>query len=180
MTITLNKLSQNELRIYNEAGYQQRHTGVEIVDTSNEWLYKDYKSIHNEYLSLFDQSSEIFIKIEALKRLIFLNWNFFVEDYYFTGIKELDEATIVSSYEILNDYIRDDRLDDELNWMLSFYSSWDYFIFQYSENKLNELTTFVKKVDTFKINYPKKALPKGIMGNRGQMGIYWKELVEKD
>jgi hypothetical protein len=53
-------------------------------------------------------------------------------------------------------------------------------IFPYSENKLEELTSFVKKADTSKINFPKKALDKGVMANRGQMGAYWKELVEKD
>ena len=180
MTVTLNKLSENELQIYNEAGYQQRYTGVRIIDTSSQWLYKDYKSIHNEYLNLFERSNEDLIKIEALKRVIFLNWNFSVEDDYFTGIIALDEASIANSYKKLNEYIKEDKLDEEFKWMLSFYSSWDYVIFQYSENKLEELTSFVKKVDTSKINFPKKALNKGIMDDRGQMGIYWKELVEKD
>ena len=180
MTVTLNKLSENELQIYNEAGYQQKHKGILNVDTSNEWLYQNYKSIHNEYLNLFDRSNEDLIKIETLKRLIFLNWEFSVEDSYFTGIEALDEASIAYSYKKLNEYIKEDKLDEEFKWMLSFYSSWDFVIFPYSENKLEELTSFVKKVDTSKINFPKKALNKGVMDNRGQMGIYWKELVEKD
>jgi hypothetical protein len=57
--------------------------------------------------------------------------------------------------------------------MLFFYSSWDYTILPISENKLEALTAFVKGVDTSISSYPKNHLPKGIMDNRGQMGICW-------
>jgi hypothetical protein len=46
--------------------------------------------------------------------------------------------------------------------MLSFYASWDYLILSFS----------VKGVDISISNCPKNQLPKSIMDNRGQMGMY--------
>jgi len=139
----------------------------------------DYESIHNKYLNIYLQSMDELIRIEVLKRLIFLNWYYAIEPDFLTGIKKLDSVTIFQSYEILNKYIKEKKLDDELTWMLKFYSSWEYIIFEYAKDKLNELTTFVEEVDTTKLNFPKQQLTKGSMNNRGQMGIYWKPLVEK-
>jgi hypothetical protein len=176
MTLTLQQLSDNEIQIFNEAGYQQRHTGVRIVDTSSDWLLKDYRSIHQQYLFLFKNSTDEVVKLEALKRLIFLNWYFVVEPEYYTGIKNLDETSIFSSYSILNEYIKEDKLDDELKWMLSFYGSWDYIIFQHSQHQLSELTAFVESVDNSVRHYPKKEIISQTMDNRGQLGEYWRSL----
>lgn len=64
--------------------------------------------------------------------------------------------------------------------MLSFYSSWEYTILQFSENKLESLTVFVKGVDTSISSCPKNKLPKGTMNYRGQMGIYWISMSVED
>ena len=98
-------------------------------------------------------------------------------------IQELKILTIqpfFASYSILNQYLIDGKIDAEFKWMLSFYSSWDYTILPFSENKLEALTAFVKGVDTSILSCPKNQLPKGTMDNRGQMGIYWISMsVEK-
>ena len=64
--------------------------------------------------------------------------------------------------------------------MLSVYSCWDFFILPYTEGKFDYVTSFVKSIDESKRHSPTKSLDKGTMDNRGQMGIYWKSLVEKD
>jgi hypothetical protein len=111
--------------------------------------------------------------------LIFLNWYSVIEPEHFTGIRELDVTFIFESYKSLNNnYIVENKLDVEFIWMLKHYSYWEYAISDYPNDKLIELTSFVKAADTLEINFPKHSLPKGIMNNRGQMGIYWKELVE--
>ena len=180
MTFSLKQLSDNELQIYNKAEYQQRYTGVRLVDTSDKWILKDYESIHNEYLNIYQNSNDESIKIETLKRLIFLNWIYKVEPEYFTGIKELDESSIFSSYQILDNIIKSGKIDKELKWMLSAYSNWEYVILEYSANELDALTQFVNSVDTSIRSSPKKILSKGTMDNRGQMGMYWKPRVEKE
>ena len=178
MPATLKQLSDNEIQIFNECMHQQRNTGVRLVDTSSEWLFKDYESIHDEYLRLFEQSTDENIKLEALKRLIFLNWNGLLEDEYYTGIKSLNKQTIFNSYKALDFYIKENKLNEELKEMLLFYSCWDWLILDFSENKLESLSTFVKTVDP-NGSFTYKSLNRAAMDNRGRMGIYWKELLER-
>jgi hypothetical protein len=90
-----------------------------------------------------------------------------------TGIEDLDKMTILESYSILDQYLAEERIDAEFRWMLTYYSSWDYTILAFSENRLETLTAFVKAVDTSVSSLPRNQLPKGVMDNRGQMGIYW-------
>jgi len=180
LTITLDQLSDNELQIYNEAGYQQRFRKTIIPITPESWFFKEYYQIHNEYLKLHEQSNDSLIKLESLKRLIFLNWYFEVEPAYFTGIQSLDKSSMFNSYSALDYHIKKNLLDEEFIWMLSYYSSWEFFILAYSKDKLNELTSFVNSADTSGALLPKKSLQKGTMNNRGQMGIYWAQFVEKE
>ncbi len=122
---------------------------------------------------MYNKTTEDEIKLEALKRLIFLNWYSFVEPSCFKGIRELNEKIAFNSYAVLNDYIKQNKLDKEFTWMLSYYSCWDSII-NFLENKFDDLINFVKSVDTSILHIPKHQLPKGTMDNRGQMGIYLK------
>ncbi|WP_133248491.1 hypothetical protein [Pedobacter yonginense] len=180
MRTEINILSDREIKIWD---YAESQTGtMELVTEklSREGIFEQYRNIHKSYLNLFFRSDEEPIKLETLKRLIFLNWYAQVEPSCYTGIEDLDNATVFDSYSILNQYLIDGKIDEEFMWMLSFYSSWDYTILPFSENKLEALTAFVKGVDTSVLSCPKNLLPKGVMGNRGQMGIYWISMsVEK-
>lgn len=113
-------------------------------------------------------------KLEILKRLIFLNWYSLVEPSCYTGIEELDTQVSFESYAILNEYIKQNKLDTEFKWMISYYSCWDFTILNFSRNKLDFLTNFVENVNTTVSHNPKNELNKASMDNRGQMGIYWK------
>jgi hypothetical protein len=177
-SISINYLSDQEYKIYNWTNSLRNGTR-----NSDEGLFfkadLDYKSIHNRYLNIYEEASDEYIKLETLKRIVFLNWESIVEPEYLTGIKELDATAIFKSYKILNEYIIDNKLDEEFIWMLSHYSAWKFVIFNYTENKLSELNSFVNAADTNVLSFPQKTLDKGVMDNRGQMGIYWKPLVEK-
>ena len=177
--ISIDYLSDQECKIY-------RWTNSLLNGTRNEkdLIFKneaeiDYKKIQLYYFDILIQSEHEFIKLEVLKRLTFLNWIFMLEPDFFTGIIELDESTVFNSYEILDIYIRKDKLDDELTWMLKYYSAWEYIIYNHSEGRLDALTTFAKSADTSESGLPRRKLPKGTMDNRGQMGIYWKQHVEE-
>ncbi|HEY8780238.1 MAG TPA: hypothetical protein VIM16_01380 [Mucilaginibacter sp.] len=177
---SINYLSDQEYKIHGWANSLLNRTrDADETKFYKEDIKTDYESIHNEYLNIYKQSDDEFIRLEALKRPIFLNWYYALEPDFLTGIKKLDSVTMFNAYKILNDYIKEEKLDAELTWMLKFYSSWEYIIFEYSKDKLNVLTSFVEEVDTTKLNFPEKQLDKGVMDNRGQMGIYWKKFVEK-
>jgi hypothetical protein len=179
MKTTLDVLSNNEYVLYNEVVCQSGDLEY-LKDVSSQFpvIFQDYKALHSEYLNLYNQSDNDAIKTEALKRLVFLNWSYALEPNWLTNINELDNNTMFNAYEILNDLLKTDKLDDEFIWMLSFYSSWDFIILHFSDDKLPELTSFVKEVDNTIRHCPKKSIIDATMENRGQMGIYWKSITK--
>lgn len=179
MTNLLNELSDNELRLSTSSVFNYAHGGdVSGEKTDTPALFGDYKAIHNAYLNLYKSSNNEALKTEALKRLVFLNWYYIAEPNLLTGITELDDDTMFEVYEILNGLLQADKLDDEFKWMLAFYSKWDYTIFQFSEDGLDELTAFVKQNRWMAKQPPAKEWIVGKMDNRGQMGKYLKALSE--
>lgn len=169
----INNLSDQELELYNHAslldGTMEGRT-QQLVESA---VFHVYRGVHRSYLDLFLNSDDNETKLEVLKRLIFLNWYSMVEPSCYTGIGDLDRSTVFDSYSILNEYLAEDKIDTELKWMLSYYASWDYTILEFSENKLEALTKFVKAVDCSVSHAPKNQLLNGTMVNRGQMGVYW-------
>jgi hypothetical protein len=174
--LSLENISRNELELYERVATYRSSKGTidEITLRLREaGIFDSYREIHEEYYTLCNTTIDQVTQIEALKRLAFLNWYSILEPGFLTGVEDLDQATIFKSYTILDEYIKEKRIDDELKWMLSYYSSWDYIILLFCENKLDSLTAFVKNVDTSILHFPKYKLPKGTMDNRGQMGLYW-------
>ena len=180
MKTEIDILSDRELEIWDYAESQNGTMDFVTEKLSAEGIFEKYRNIHKSYLELYFRIDDEAIKLEILKRLIFLNWYALVEPSCFTGIEDLDNETVSESYSILDQYLTAGKIDVEFKWMLSCYSSWDYTILPFSENKLEALTAFIKGVDTSILSYPKNQLPKGVMDNRGQMGIYWISMsVEK-
>lgn len=173
MKNVIDDLSNKELELYNYAESLDGTMDSRTKHLTDHGIFEKYRKIHKSYLDLFFHTDNEEIKLEILKRLIFLNWYSLVEPSCYTGVEDLDNSIVFDSYSILNDYLTGHKIDAEFKWMLSYYSSWDYTILEFSENKLETLTTFVKKVDTSILHAPKNQLPKGTMDNRGQMGIYW-------
>ena len=173
MNLTLDILSKKEYELYEDT-ISLKGTIEELTKLiSNKGIFEKYAKIHKNYFELFILTSDDSIKLEVLKRLVFLNWYSMVEPSFYTGVDNLDDETVLNSYINLNDYINNNKLDSEFIWMLSYYASWDWTILTFSENKLDALTKFIKNVDNSILHVPKHQLPKGIMDNRGQMGIYW-------
>lgn len=183
MEITIDSLSNQELELYNYTVSLQEMTDMNNTSKKlkEDGIFSQYRHIHKSYLDLFFNTESEETKLEILKRLVFLNWYGIIEPSCFTGIQDLDSSIISESYSILNEYLIRHKIDIEFKWMLSYYCSWDFAILTFSENNLCVLTKFVKEVDISILHAPKKALPKGTMDNRGQMGIYWTScLVERN
>jgi hypothetical protein len=181
MKHTLENLSEKEWQLYNDTISLKGSIKNLTQQLAENETFDKYRLIHKQYLELFKTTSNDKTKSEALKRLTFLNWYSILEPSCFTGVDTLDNSTIFNSFSFLNDYIKDNKLDTEFIWMLSYYSCWDWIILTFSENKLDEVTKFVKSVDTSILHVPERKLPKGSMDNRGQMGVYWSSCsVEKE
>lgn len=179
MTNQLRELSDNELRLSASSVFNYAHAdGSWGENATSPALFEDYKAIHNEYLNIYKTSDDLAVKTEALKRLVFLNWQYLSQASLLTGITELDDNTMFEGYEILNGLVQTNKLDDEFKWMLAFYSKWDYAILEYSEEGLDALNTFVKENRWIPRQPPAKEWIEGKMHNRGQMGKYLTALSE--
>jgi hypothetical protein len=178
MTNRLRELSDNELQLSVNSVFNYAHADGVTSQTNTPAPFEDYKAIHKAYLNLYKESSDAAVKTEALKRLIFLNWQYVAQANLLTGITELDDDTMFEGYEILNGLIQTNKLDDEFKWMLEFYSKWDYTILEYSEDGLDALTAFVKENRWIERKPPAKEWIEGKMDNRGQMGKYLTALSE--
>ena len=127
-------------------------------------ISKEYKLIHQKYAELCAEN------IEALKRGLFITWYSISEPTFLTGINELDENAEENIVKEINERIKNNTLDFELNWMVGYYKDWDYIFekyykFEHFKNRIiSKVKTELPKIEKLK------------MENRGQMGIYWNSL----
>ncbi len=144
-------------------------------------VFVQYQLIYRQYCDIVHHATDSDERVEALKRVTFLNWYSQVEPSCYTGISGLDESLIRHSFNQLNTLIRNRQFDQEFTWMLSFYCSWDYVLLPYIDESLVEIRRFVETVDNNRLHVPERRLAKGTMDKRGQMGLYWKSMrVEKE
>lgn len=131
-----------------------------------EGIFDDYKKVFNGYVGLHKKD------LEALKRCLFLYWHSTIEPSFSTGLGEFDNNQVRKVLSTLNRRLSQGITDNELEWMLSYYSSWGFIFdpfpeFQFIHEKLNEKN--------------KAKMPDQIdqieMEKRGQMGTYWNSLT---
>ncbi|UOQ76386.1 hypothetical protein MUN84_17780 [Hymenobacter sp. 5516J-16] len=143
MINTLDVLAAQEVKLYGTA------KGLEgSMEAKEQWLkeagiFDEYTKLHRRYFELLEQTGSADLQLEALKRLVFLNWYMYAEPSIYTEINELDEVVVAASYLWLDRYIMEGKLDQEFTWMLSYYSCWEYAILGYSKPNLKALTQFV-------------------------------------
>jgi hypothetical protein len=123
-----------------------------------------YKTVHQKYAELCSEN------IEALKRGLFISWFSVSEPTFLTGIDELDENAQEKIVKEINERIKNQTVDFELNWMLDYYKTWDYAFTKFAKYEL----FYAKIMSNEEIEMPK--IDKQKMENRGQMGIYWNSL----
>lgn len=160
----INELTEIETELYLKVcslngTIEEKYEQVTKLGISNE-----YKIIHQKYAEL---SSE---NIEALKRGLFINWFAVSEPTFLTGIAELDENAEEKIIKEINERIKNQTVDFELNWMLNYYKNWDYAFAKFAKYEL----FYAKIMSNEEIEMPK--IDKQKMKNRGQMGIYWKSI----
>jgi hypothetical protein len=176
MTDILRILSNRELHLYQRTAALTGTMEDKMQQLRSSTIVEEYKQLHKEHLTLLLASRDKQEQLELLKRLVFLNWYQLAEPSIYTGLDELDEEVVQAAYDLLDTWLSHDALDQEFQWMLSYYASWDYALLLYSENRLPTLTAFVKAVDLAASHSPYHQLPRHSMNNRGLMGRYWQSV----
>lgn len=135
-----------------------------------------YRQVHRAYLALAASADAGAVRMEAGKRLLFLNWYAAVEPDVFTGLTSLDPEVMASGYALLDSELAGYLADGEFHWMLSFYACWRDFIADFRNPTLPALAAFTASVDTTILHVPVRRLGKHSLDNRGQMGLYWQSM----
>ena len=125
-----------------------------------------YSKVHMQYSQLAENS------LEALKRGVFISWYALTEPMCYTGIGNLDSTAERTILNALNRRLKNDVTDYELDWMLDYYSNWDFVFERYTE--LEHLQARMKRSE--KVEMPEK-INRDEMNQRGQMGYYWNSLT---
>jgi hypothetical protein len=172
----LRSLSDHEHQLYSYVSSLQGTMEHKEQHLRENGIFAAYRQLHARYLTAFHDSTDNSSKLELLKRLLFINWYYLAEPSCFTGINDLDETVILATYSIIDEYLRYDKLDAELRWMLAYYATWDYSILAFIDYKLAVLTAYIKEHDTISSAIPYQQLPKHSMDYRGQMGRYWQSV----
>jgi hypothetical protein len=164
--MTLNELSDKELEILKRV---EQVTGLmedQNVELQNLGIFDEYKAIFNEYAQVHEE------ELEALKRCLFLYWYALCEPGCFTGISGFDIEVIKKVLRILDRKLSTSDTDYELEWMLKYYSNWD-FVFEPFPDFIN---IHKKMKEPEKTELP-ETIDRESMSKRGQMGYYWNHLT---
>ena len=126
--------------------------------------------IHNKYKEIYLQYSEFYNKtqnLEALKRIIFIQWYAVVEPVTLTGIGELDQEVERENLRNLYHLILHNKVDKEfLTMILHYYYIGDWYF--------NSFYDFSEPLSAIKQEFAYYLM--GQLKDRGQMGYYWNSL----
>jgi len=127
--MTLQELAYKEEDLYLRTIYLYHQPQTTDTDKQLKEVFIEYKIVHQSYSDLS------FNDIEVLKRALFIQWYAKVEPNYLTGIADLDEGVENKVIQYLNEVIAADKADNELIWMLNYYSNWDWAFKRYKSFK---------------------------------------------
>ena len=163
--MTVDELANRELKLYNAVSKLTGTIEDKVIQIKRLGISDGYQRIHKEYAKLNKTN------LEALKRGLFLIWYSRSEPSFLTGIVELDSESEIKIIKTLDRRLRQNVTDYELDWMIDYYSTWDFLFQTFSEYKFFQdrlkRTVKTERPETF---------DNDSMSGRGQMGIYWNSL----
>ena len=136
-------------------------------------LYGEYPAILAAYHALLAHPAS---GSEALKRAVFLVWQGAVAPPASTAILELPEALARDVVHALERHLQRGAGDAELQWMLAWYHGCASAPFDVYGTGAPAVADFVagQRVDAWRAAHVAPAA----LANRGQMGRYWRELLD--
>lgn len=177
MTEKLDKLAAKEAKLKAKVRAINGTIEEQLGLIKEQKIFKKYQKIHLKYFKIAQKSKDGEERTEALKRGIFLNWLPFVEPDFLTGVGEPQEGTAIALYALLEEDIAAQKIDNELMWMLFYYATFEGVIQFHVDRRFPQLTTFVLKSDPLLVPVLLEKLSGESFENRGQMGMYWEELL---
>lgn len=135
-------------------------------------FYGEYPAILDAYHALFDDPDA---GLEALKRALFIAWYGGVAPPCLSAIRDVPERALRATMTELEMRLRHGASDVELRWMLAWYRGASPWLFEVYGGAA-AVGDFVGEmpIDAWRSPRPEP----GTLLNRGQMGQYWRALVQ--
>ncbi|OHB64906.1 MAG: hypothetical protein A2Y76_12810 [Planctomycetes bacterium RBG_13_60_9] len=128
-------------------------------------VYAAWRDIFKQYVARAREGD-----VEAVKRALYLVWAERSGDPLLTGVKGLDEGSIIEVFHLVDGLARAGRIDGELQWMLPYYYVIDPLYLDRFEGY--DALKRASSAQPFLL-YRQRCLT-GSFDHRGQMGEYWK------
>jgi hypothetical protein len=164
-SMSIDELGTKELELYSRVSDFQGTLEDKCEQLANSRITEEYRQIHSAYSQL------AYDNIEALKRGLFITWDALTEPSWLTGIGELDFESERLIAKLSNELIRKQELDSELQWMLDYYSTWDFVFERFKEYEL-----FYRRATNKSGFELPESIDRDFMSTRGQMGSYFNSL----
>jgi len=163
----LQVISEKELKILEFVRNNSKEFSIDPIPKMND-TFIEYKNIYESYLKLLTENEN---SLEALKRLIFIQWYACAEPHYLAGIFGLNKNSELRVLQYLDRVVEYKRFDLELHYMRAwYYKIADYYFIEHLG--LDKKTKDFMACDS--VNLIKQAKPiHQDFENRGQMGHYW-------
>lgn len=136
-------------------------------------LYAEYPAILSGYLALLDDDTSA---LEALKRAVFIVWYSAVEPPMLSGIAELPESGVRVTLDAIEAACREERIDEELRWMMAWYNSvGDQSLLRFPGMLSSEAAIAGVDPEAWR----SAPVVRESMLDRGLLGRYWASLSER-
>ena len=162
---TLDELAAQEQQLLTQIGAATGTLEQRTTQLEQQGIFEQYNAIYAAYGRIAAKH------VEALKRGIFLLWYADAEPCAFTGLRNLDAAATHKILNTFNRRLKLDITDYEMQWMLSYYNSWDYLFASYID-----YPHFLEWMNTKATESLPDSIDRENMAQRGQMGAYWNSL----
>jgi hypothetical protein len=136
-------------------------------------MYAEYPAIIRGYYELFGAEAPDAIRLEALKRAIFLVWYSFTVVSTDSGISELAETSVRDIMAALEWSIERGPKDEELRRMVAWYRDTFGAPFEFF-GPVKGLDGWIRDLSS---DDARAGLVASSWSNRGQLGLYWASVV---
>ena len=179
----LDQLAAQEDELYAQMQAAHQESTRTIFDAIYDRVTAEYTQVYHRYVEVLRATNDPAVRLEALKRTVFLRWYIFTEPDWISGVGMPMPADAAIVFDALNELIGHCQLDEEFDWMLAWYADygWDFALQPLEEEggPRPNMSTFLreKKVLSEDVSSDYRAIPSyvdpGTLTGRGQLSAYW-------
>lgn len=167
MSEILDNLNEEEHVVFNTI----HSLAGKMEDIENQINFLGLPEKYNEIYRAYSAYYKLSRNIEALKRMIFIQWFGALEPLAFTGIARLDNTLEKETLILLFDLLHNGRVDREFRSMFAHYYNITEWYFDASADFSGWNRTRIMETNAADFT--------SSFNDRGLMGEYWRSIIER-